>query len=365
MSASILDRVWNGAGDTWQWLRGVVLGEWENNRSTSQIVTDALAGFVPGLGSVITLRDLLAVIVRLARHPEKREEIEEWILLVAMLLPLVITIIGAAVAGVGALVGAELGGFLRATALFLVKNGGVAFKAMVEFFQAHGYGNAVVALRQVRFASYRDAVVQGLNQQLDKLVELVTSFRARLQALHPDSLPAWLPGRAAAVRAIGQCTRLLEQLDALRQLARRMVPQALVEMDRRLGALLAGDLKAATQITHSVATGREAPAVGRLQATPGQSAPAQSRAARAGQHTARGRAPDRGLAGPAGIRGRGQHGAAGWGQALSGGGDGGRASGIETKSLGQASGEGRAGMARYGQGVQIGRIRLGLRHVLR
>ncbi len=33
-------------------------------------VTDALAGFVPGLGNIITLRDLIAVITRLAKHPE-------------------------------------------------------------------------------------------------------------------------------------------------------------------------------------------------------------------------------------------------------------------------------------------------------
>ena len=53
MSSRVLDNVWDGAGDTWHWLRGVVMGEWEDNRSTSQIVTDALAGFVPGLGSII------------------------------------------------------------------------------------------------------------------------------------------------------------------------------------------------------------------------------------------------------------------------------------------------------------------------
>jgi len=161
MSAEVLDRVWDGANDTWQWLRGVVLGEWEDNRSISQIVTDALAGFVPGVGSIITLRDLLAVIVRLAKHPEKREQVEEWILLVAMLLPLIITVLGVAAAGVGALVGAELGGFLRAVALFVVKKGGVALRVMVEFFQAHGYGDVVKALRQVKFAQYRAALLNN------------------------------------------------------------------------------------------------------------------------------------------------------------------------------------------------------------
>lgn len=268
----MLDRLWDGAGDTWQWLRGVVLGEWEDDRTTSQIVTDAIAGFVPGLGSVITLRDLIAVIVRLAKHPEKRAHAEEWILLVAMLLPLIITVAGVAVAGVGALVGAELGGFLRATALFVVKKGGVAFKAMVEFSQAHGYGDVVKALRQMKFAQYRAALVKGLSEQIDKLVKLVQGFEAKLRALHPESLPTWLPGRQSVVDGIAHCQVFVKQLEALRKTAVEMIPKALIEMDQRLGALLAGDVKAATQMTHSVATGREATAVARASedaSTPG------------------------------------------------------------------------------------------------
>lgn len=270
MSAAILDRVWDGAGDAWAWLRGVVLGEWEDNRSTSQIVTDAMAGFVPGVGSVITLRDLLAVIVRLAKHPEKREAVDEWILLVAMLLPLIITLLGVAAAGIGALVGAELGGFLRAVALFVVKQGGVALKAMVEFFQAHGYGHVVNALKDVKFTKYKQALIQGLGEQIDKLVQLVVGFEARLRALSPESLPAWLPGRNAAMRAIGHCQAFVQQLEVLRQAALKMIPAALIEMDRRLGALLAGDIKAATHTTHTVSTGVAAPEVARLRHDAGQ-----------------------------------------------------------------------------------------------
>ena len=267
---AILAKVWDGAGDTWHWLRGVILGEWEDDRSVSQIVTDVLAGFVPGVGSIITLRDLLAVIVRLARHPAKRDDVNEWILLIAMLLPLIITVLGAAVAGVGALVGAELGGFLRAVALFVVKRGGVALKALVEFFQAHGYGDVVKALRQVKFAQYQGALIKGMNEQLDKLVKLVSDFRAKLQALSPQSLPSWLPGREAAISAIHKSGELIEQLNALRAKAREMIPKALIEMDQRLGALLAGDVKAATQVTHTISTGTAAPEVTKLKHEPGK-----------------------------------------------------------------------------------------------
>lgn len=268
MSDTVLARVWDGAGETWEWLRGVILGEWQDDRSLSQIVTDALAGFVPGLGSIITLRDLLAVIVRLAKHPEKRAHVEEWILLIAMLLPLIMTVVGVAAAGVGALVGAELGGFLRAVALFVVKKGGVGLKALVEFFQAHGYGHVVNALKEVKFARYKDDLLKGLNQQIDKLLKLVREFEAKLRALHLESLPAWVPGRAGLIKALEHCQQFIKELEALRKVAVEMIPKALIEMDQRLAALLAGDIKAATQVSHTVVTGKAAPAVGRAVADP-------------------------------------------------------------------------------------------------
>lgn len=262
---AIVNKVWEGADDTWQWLRGVLLGEWEDNRSVSQIVSDALTGFVPGVGSIVTLRDLIAVIVRLARHPEKREQTEEWILLIAMLLPLIITVAGAVVAGVGALVGAELGGFLRALVLCLVKKGGVALKALVEFFQAHGYGDVIKAIKQVKFAAYKDALIKGLGDQIDRLISLIKGFEARLKALSPESLPTWLPGRDRLIKALHHCPALIKQLEDVRRKALEMIPKALIELDNRLAALLAGDLKAATQVTHTLTTAQAAPEVARLE----------------------------------------------------------------------------------------------------
>lgn len=261
----ILERVWDGAGEAWEWLRGVILGEWEDNRSLSQCVTDALAGFVPVVGTVITVRDLIAVIVRLAKHPDKRDDVDEWILLIAMLLPLILTAITALAAGVGALVGAELGGFLRAIALFVVKKGGVAIRAVIEFMQAHGYGNAVKAMREVKFAKYKDALVNGLNEQIGKIETLVRKVQARLRQLSPESLPSWMPGRDKLLSAIAHCDTFLLQLKALRKAAGDMIPKAVLEMDARLNALLAGNLKAATQTRHTIATGQTAPAVPKLE----------------------------------------------------------------------------------------------------
>lgn len=274
---NIAEAVWTGTKETWAWLRGVLLGEWEDHQSLSQIVTNALSGFIFGVGSIITLRDLLAIIFRLAKYPEKRKEVNEWILLIAMLLPLILTVVGVVGAGVGALVGAEVGGFFRAVGLFLVKESGVGLKAMIDFFAGHGYGNALAALRAVKFAQFEKAAVTQFSQQVNRLLILLQKLESRLRGLHPESLPHWIPTRDQMVYALNQIPEWAAALKSLRQNALEMIPQALREMDRRLGALLAGDVKAATQATHHIATGTQAPAVGKL---------AAAHAAAEGEHAA-------------------------------------------------------------------------------
>ncbi len=258
------DKIIDSANDQAVWLRGVLLGEWEDNRSISQIVTDALAGLALGVGNVLAFRDLIAIIVRLTKHPEKREEIEEWILLIAMLLPLALTLGGAMVAGVGALVGAELGGFLRALILMLVKKGGVGLKALIEFFQHHGYGNVVNALRQVKFGSYQSVVVKALDEQIVKLRSVCENLKSKLQTL--NRWPDWLPGHEAATIAIAKLESLAKALTQMQSKARSMIPQALKELDARLGQILAGDISAAVNSTHTIATGVKAEKVARAEA---------------------------------------------------------------------------------------------------
>lgn len=257
---SILDKVWEGTTDGFGWLRNVIIGEWADNRSLSEITTDAIIGFVPGVGSIVTLRDLIAIIYRLSSSPERRKDVEEWILLIAMLLPLIITVAGAAVAGVGALVGAELGGFLRALALLLVKKGGAGLKNITDFLRAHGYGSTVKALSEVKFAQYEQALMRGLNEQLNKLTQLINDFIARINSLQLDKLPPWLGGDKIN-KALAHAKTWLHHLEELRQSAGTMVPSALKELDQRLGALLSGNVKAATQSTHSLNTGVEAPSL--------------------------------------------------------------------------------------------------------
>src|SRR5688572_4845554 len=105
----ILEDAWESVVGGMNWLSSVLLGEFADKRPLSAVVADMLVSFVPGVVIVTSARDAVAVIVRLACHPEKREDLMEWVLLSACLiviaLPIAMAAAGAAGLGVGAVVG--------------------------------------------------------------------------------------------------------------------------------------------------------------------------------------------------------------------------------------------------------------------
>jgi len=156
---SILDDAWDGIVGGMDWLKSVLFGEFADNRPLSAVVADMLISFVPGVVIVTSARDAMAVILRLASHPEKREELMEWVLLSACLiviaLPLATAAGGAAAAGVGAIVGgiagSELGAALRAVMLMLIKEASKLVE-LVRFLQKFVHGDVLKFLRAVKFA---------------------------------------------------------------------------------------------------------------------------------------------------------------------------------------------------------------------
>ena len=100
---NILDDAWDGVVGGMDWLKSVFFGEFSDQRPLSAVIADMLVSFIPGVVIVTSARDAVAVILRLASHPEKREELMEWVLLSACLiviaLPVAMAAGGAAAAG--------------------------------------------------------------------------------------------------------------------------------------------------------------------------------------------------------------------------------------------------------------------------
>lgn len=246
----VLDAVWKRVVGGLDWLKQVVFGEFEDNRDMSAVVADMLVSFVPGVVIVTSARDLTAVIVRLAKKPERREQVEEWMLVIACAVPLVLPILaavaGAAAVGVGAIIGgiagSEAGAALRATCLLLIKQGGHALAEIVGFLRRFIKGDILKVLRDIRFVKYGEALVKYVGEFIGKLIEVIGRVRAellKLDAFH------WL---ADTLRKLEEMERAFY---GVQQSAVRAIPRALAELDARLQHALAEALPHEPRLAHA------------------------------------------------------------------------------------------------------------------
>jgi hypothetical protein len=272
---TILEDAWSQIVGGMDWLKSVFFGEFADHRPLSAVVTDMLVSFVPGVVIVTSARDAVAVIVRLANHPEKREELMEWMLLSACLiviaLPLVMAAAGAAAMGVGAvaggIAGTELGAALRAVMLMLIKEASKLVE-LVRFLQKFIKGDILKFLRAIQFVKYEKALVQALSKVSGKLLEIVKALRTHLESLrYFDTVKA----------TIAKLAEWEKRFYNLQQEALKKIPQALTEFDARLAKVLA---QTAPKEAHTVAAGVQAdktvaavPAQQRVLDTPGKVLP--------------------------------------------------------------------------------------------
>jgi hypothetical protein len=250
---TILADAWGHVVGGMEWLRSVLFGEFADHRPLSAVVADMLVSFIPGVVIVTSARDAVAVILRLATHQEKREELMEWVLLCACLIVIALPVAmaaGSAVAlGVGAVVGgvagSELGAALRAVMLMLIKEASKLVE-LVRFLQKFMKGDILKFLRGVRFARYEKALIQAVSKIIGKLVEIVKALRIHLESLqYFDSVKT-----TVATLADWEKKFYNVQRDALKQ-----VPKALAELDARLAKVLA---QTAPKEVHTVAAGVQA-----------------------------------------------------------------------------------------------------------
>ncbi len=240
---SFLDEVWQDAVGGLDWLKQVVIGEFDDHRSTSAVIADMLLSFVPGVIIVTSARDLTAVIIRLAKHPDRREKLEEWMILIACVIPLIIPILaaaaGAVVAGVGSVIGgiggSEAGAALRATCLLLIEESGKMLEPLVKFLRRFIKGDILAVLRDIKFAKYGQDLAHYTVQFIGKLRVVIQKVAAKLIPLR---------GYFSSVETLLTRLNELERgFYAVQTAALQKIPLALAELDARLAKALAEEMK--------------------------------------------------------------------------------------------------------------------------
>lgn len=244
-----VDEVWESvvgpAAQSLHWLKSVVFGEFADNRPLSALVADMLVSFLPGVVIVTSARDAVAIVLRLAQHPEKREEVLEWIVLIACLVavafPLAAAAAGTAAAGVGAIVagiaGSEAAAALRAVILMLVKESGKLVE-MVQFLNKFIKGDVLQFLRAIKFTQYEKDFVQAFQKITDKLIGVVQNLRTQLLGM--SVMGAKLADHVDTVKDIVKKLAEWERkFYAVQEAGLKQIPKATAELQARLDKLLA------------------------------------------------------------------------------------------------------------------------------
>jgi ADP-ribosyl cyclase len=270
---NVLDEAWDSVVGGFEWIKAVLIGEFADNRPLSALIADMLVSFVPGVVIVTSARDAVAVSLRLAKHPEKREHTMEWVVLCACLitiaLPLAMAAAGVAALGMGAVVGgiagSELGAALRAVMLLLAREGAKLVE-LIQFLQKFVSGNIIGFLRALKFVQYEKVLIQALSKITGKLINICKSVRVHLEkwlkAAEESSVAKWIGERTDLLKNSGAVTEAKaaiakladweKRFYALQQDAIKQVPLAMAELDARLAKVLA---QAAPKEAHTVASG--------------------------------------------------------------------------------------------------------------
>ncbi len=197
------------------WLWGTVEGGFNEQQTTSQILVDAAIGMIPVVGDVTAARDLLAVTIRLCREPERRTQKSEWLQLVIFLFALM-PVLGGALKGVGRL---------------LIRQGARDVELigqLVKVLNRVGEGNGIRFLRDLDLERYIPDLMghwRGLMSRLDLVIDRTI---AKLGSLMPDAMLEVLQ-------------RMRGAFQELLQLAERLIPEAVKDLNARLKAIYQGE----------------------------------------------------------------------------------------------------------------------------
>ncbi|MGF6570070.1 hypothetical protein ABH945_002181 [Paraburkholderia sp. GAS333] len=198
-----------------QWCWGTMQGAFNEKQTISQIITDAVIGMIPILGDVTAVRDLLAVSIGMSTDARKRQQVMEWVLLVVLVFAL-IPIVGGVIKGVGRLSLRVAGDAAKDEKLL---------SEVVEFLNRMGHGDAPKWLRSLDVKKYQAEI-------LAKFKSFCTTVHRTIEKTLDASVGKMLPTQWHM-----QLQTVSDGFETLPDIADKMVPKALAELDNKIRVL--------------------------------------------------------------------------------------------------------------------------------
>jgi hypothetical protein len=201
--------------DVGDWVWGLIQGGFNEQQSISQLLVDAVIGMIPVVGDVTAVRDLIAVVLRLIEHPEKRDDCHR--------------------------VGDPRGPLLRPHPRRRRRDQGrrpagparrqqrrraprAGPTAIIEVINRFGRGDAAAFFRRLDLNQYTATIRAKFAELLARLDGVLASVTRRFRWVLPNAM-------------LARMQSLRDGIAELRRLADRMIPQAIQDLSARLTAL--------------------------------------------------------------------------------------------------------------------------------
>lgn len=148
--------------EVWDWTRGVVMGEFNEDPKVSQIIADMAISFAPYVGEACDIRDIIAVLLRWYNDPRKMQDLLEWV-----------TFAGCAI-GLVPVVGWPL----KTTARFIVRHPDDVVRmvaVLIALLNRTGVGDAETWLQITHFVDYHQQLLEKLTEFLNGFIDILRS----------------------------------------------------------------------------------------------------------------------------------------------------------------------------------------------
>jgi hypothetical protein len=198
------------------WLWGVLQGDFKEDQSTGQIVVGTAISMIPVLDQVADIRDLVANLINIRDEPE---DVWRWVMLIVTLIGL-IPVLGSALKGVFKLV------------LKFAKHGGDAPKAIesiLALLRGAGKGDPVRFLRTLPYEQY----ARQVRARFDEFMNGLRIGLRRTTTFMSSKWVDWAFGDTAK-----RLATLEREIQRLQKLGHDMIPEGMRALKGKVDELL-------------------------------------------------------------------------------------------------------------------------------
>lgn len=148
-----LKQGYNNAKESAEWVGGVLQGDFKEDQTVAQIITNAVISSIPFVGWVADARDAVANIIKLSDE-NNRKDFFIWLALVATLIGII----------------PGVGDAIKAVIKIVISKGVDSLKPILRLFERLGLGDRIKLLKNINWGEIAQKTLAKFNEIMDKII---------------------------------------------------------------------------------------------------------------------------------------------------------------------------------------------------